>query len=313
MTEQGQSLPTALGVAAPVSPAATIAVPHQPRRAGTLWGDAVSRLRRDRAAMAGLIVVLLVTLLAILAPVVAPYDPIKINSSATLQPPSLEHWLGTDHLGRDILSRILYGGQVSLRIGLISVGISLTFGLTLGLLAGYYGRWVDMLIMRLMDVLLAFPNILLALAIIAILGPGLTNVMIAVGISYIPHYTRVVRSSVLGIKSATYVESARVAGCSDARLIVRHILPNAVSSVIVVSTLGVATSILVAAALSFLGLGVQPPTPEWGSMVSAGRDYLRNNWWVSTLPGVTIMITVLAINVFGDGLREALDPKLKRR
>ena len=310
MTEQGQSLPGTMSAAASAS---MIVVPQQPRRAGTLWGDAMRRLRRDRGAMAGLVLVVLVTLLAILAPVIAPYDPIKINSSATLQPPSLQYLLGTDHLGRDIFSRILYGGQVSLRIGLISVGISLTFGLMLGLLAGYYGRRVDMVIMRLMDVLLAFPNILMALAIIAILGPGLTNVMIAVGISYIPHYTRVVRSSVLTIKSATYVESARVAGGSDSRVIVRHILPNAVSSVIVVSTLGVATSILVAAALSFLGLGVQPPTPEWGSMVSAGRDYLRNNWWVSTFPGVTIMITVLAINLFGDGLREALDPKLRRR
>jgi peptide/nickel transport system permease protein len=255
----------------------------------------------------------LITLLSILAPLIAPYDPIKVNSSSALQPPSLQYLLGTDHLGRDILSRILYGGQVSLRIGLISVGISLTFGMILGLVAGYYGRTVDMTVMRLIDVLLAFPNILLALAVIAILGPGLTNVMIAVGISYIPHYTRVVRSSVLSIKTATYVEAARVAGCSDLRVIALHILPNAVSSVIVVGTLGVATAILVAAALSFLGLGVQPPTPEWGAMVSAGRDYLRNNWWVSTFPGITIMITVLSINLLGDGLREAIDPKLRRR
>jgi peptide/nickel transport system permease protein len=309
MTERGQSLP---GMAQ-ATPTRVATETSQPRRAGTLWGDALRRLRRDRAAMVGGAIVVLVTLLAMLAPVIAPYDPIKIDSSSALQPPSLQHPLGTDHLGRDILSRILYGGQVSLRIGLISVGISLTFGMILGLVAGYYGRTVDMIVMRLIDVLLAFPNILLALAVIAILGPGLTNVMIAVGISYIPHYTRVVRSSVLSIKTATYVEAARVAGCSDWRVIVLHILPNAVSSVIVVGTLGVATAILVAAALSFLGLGVQPPTPEWGSMVSAGRDYLRNNWWVSTFPGITIMITVLSINLLGDGLREALDPKLKRR
>lgn len=309
MTERGQSLSGMVQA----TPTRVAADSRQPRRAGTLWGDALRRLRRDRGAMVGGAIVVLVTLLAILAPLIAPYDPIKINSSSALQPPSLQWPLGTDHLGRDILSRILYGGQVSLRIGLISVGISLTFGMLLGLVAGYYGRAVDMLVMRLIDVLLAFPNILLALAVIAILGPGLTNVMIAVGISYIPHYTRVVRSSVLSIKTATYVEAARVAGCSDRRVIVLHILPNAVSSVIVVGTLGVATAILVAAALSFLGLGVQPPTPEWGSMVSAGRDYLRNNWWVSTFPGLTIMITVLAINLLGDGLREALDPKLKRR
>jgi peptide/nickel transport system permease protein len=263
--------------------------------------------------MVGGAVVVLVILLAVLAPLIAPYDPIRINSSRALEGPSLERPLGTDHLGRDILSRLLYGGQVSLRIGLISVGISLTCGLMLGLLAGFYGGAVDMVVMRLIDVVLAFPNILLALAVIAILGPGLTNVMIAVGVSYIPHYTRVVRSSVLSIKTATYVDAARVAGCSDLRIIVLHILPNAVSSVIVVGTLGVATAILVAAGLSFLGLGVQPPTPEWGSMVSAGRDYLRNNWWVSTFPGVTIMITVLSINLLGDGLREALDPKLKKR
>lgn len=309
MTEQGQSLPSALRA----RPATVASESNQPRRAGTLWLDAMRRLRRDRGAMVGLSVVSMIVLLAIFAPVIAPADPIKINSSSTLQPPSLAQPLGTDHLGRDILSRILYGGQVSLRIGLISVGISLVGGLVLGLLAGFYGKRVDMIVMRLMDTLLAFPNILLALAIIAILGPGLYNVMLAVGISYIPHYTRVVRSSVLSIKTATFVEAARVAGCSDWRIILQHILPNALTSVIVIGTLGVATSILVAAALSFLGLGVQPPTPEWGSMVSAGRDYLRNNWWVSTFPGVTIMITVLSINLLGDGLREALDPKLKRR
>jgi peptide/nickel transport system permease protein len=285
---------------------------REPRRAGSLWWDALRRLRRNRVAVGGGVAVGVVTLLAILAPLIAPYDPIKIDSSNTLRPPNPQQLFGTDHLGRDIFSRVLYGGQLSLRIGLISVGISLVFGLALGLLAGFYGRWLDMVVMRLMDVLLAFPGILLALAIIAILGAGLTNVMVAVGISYIPQYTRVTRAGVIGTKNSLYVDAARVAGCRDARIMLVHILPNALTSVIVIATLGMATAILIAASLSFLGLGVQPPTPEWGAMVSGGREYLRNNWWVSTFPGLTIMIVVLAINLLGDGLREALDPKWRR-
>jgi peptide/nickel transport system permease protein len=309
MSERGLALAGAAGAA----PGEAVLGSREPRRAGSLWADAFRRLRRNRLALVGGAVVLIVALLAVLAPWIAPYDPIRVNSGQTLRPPNPEQLFGTDHLGRDVFSRVLYGGQLSLRIGLISVGISLTFGLILGLLAGYYGRWPDMLVMRLMDVLLAFPGILLALAVIAILGAGLTNVMIAVGISYIPHYTRVVRSGVLATKNSMYVDAARVAGCGDARIMVVHILPNALTSVIVIATLGVATAILIAASLSFLGLGVQPPTPEWGAMVSGGRDYLRNNWWISTFPGLTIMITVLSINLLGDGLREALDPKWRQR
>ena len=195
---------------------------------------------------------------------------------------------------------------------MISVGISLGCGLALGLLAGFSGGWRDMLIMRAMDVLLACPGLLLALAIIAVLGPGLSNVMVAVGLSHVPQYTRVVRSSVLSTTSSPYVDAARALGCRDARLMLGHVLPNALTPVIVVATLGVATAILVAAGLSFLGLGAQPPTPEWGAMVSSGREYLRNGWWVSTAPGLMILLTVLAINLLGDGLREALDPMLKR-
>lgn len=283
------------------------------RRSASLWSDALHRLRRNRVAILGGIVVAFVTLLAIASPLVAPYDPIKVSTSEALQAPSVGHPFGTDQFGRDILTRVLYGGQISLRIGLIAVGIASTFGVVLGLLAGYYGGWVDAVIMRLIDMLLAFPGILLALAVVGILGPSLINVMIAVGIANIPHYTRVVRASVLSIKSSVYVEAARVIGCGDIRIMFQHILPNALASVIVLATLGVAGAILTGAGLSFLGLGVQPPTPEWGAMLSGGRDHLRNSWWITTFPGLAIVVTVLAINLLGDGLRDALDPRQKLR
>ncbi len=192
------------------------------------------------------------------------------------------------------------------------MGIALACGIALGLPAGYYPRLVGPLIMRLMDMLLAFPGILLALGVVAVLGPSLVNVMIAVGISNIPHYTRVVRASVLSIKSSVYVEAARGVGCGDARIMLAHILPNSLASLIVMATLGVAGAILTGAALSFLGLGVQPPTPEWGAMLNGGREYLRRSWWITTFPGLAIMLTVLAINVFGDGLRDALDPRSRK-
>jgi peptide/nickel transport system permease protein len=303
---------TQLATAAPPRPGMP-AAPSSGRRSRTLVGDAFARLRRDRTALVAGVVLAVLVLLAVVAPLVAPYDPIKIDAANTLQPPNPRHLFGTDNFGRDLFSRVLYGGQLSLRIGLISVGISLVFGLTFGLLAGYYGGWVDALVMRLMDMLMAFPGILLALAVIAILGTGLTNVMIAVGVSYIPHYTRVVRASVLSNKSNVWVDAARAIGCGNVRLIRVHILPNVLTSLIVIATLGIAAAILIGASLSFLGLGVQPPTPEWGSMVNEGRDYLRNNWWASTFPGLAIMVAVLAINLLGDGLREALDPRLRAR
>jgi peptide/nickel transport system permease protein len=257
-------------------------------------------------------VVGLVALVSALAPAIAPHDPAEIEAKRTLEPPGARALFGRDHLGRDVLSRVVYGGRLSLRVGLVSVAISLGFGLTLGVLAGFYAGWPDTLIMRTMDSLLAFPGILLALAVIAVLGPGLSNVMVAVGVSYVPHYTRVVRSSVLSAKVSPYVDAARAVGCRDARLVLAHILPNALTPVIALATLGVATAILVAAGLSFLGLGAQPPTPEWGAMVSSGREYLRSAWWISTFPGLMIMLTVLAINLLGDGLREALDPVARR-
>jgi peptide/nickel transport system permease protein len=298
---------------ATVSPASTpVVIAAAKQRVGSPRNDALRRIKRDRAALVGLAVITTMALASIFARYLAPYDPIQIDSSSILQPPTAQHILGTDHLGRDIFSRLLFGGQLSLQIGVISVGIALTAGLVLGLMAGYYGRVLDGVILRVMDVLLAFPGILLALAIIAILGPGLQNVMIAVGIGSIPLFTRVVRASILTTKYNLYVDAARVSGCHDLRIMTSHILPNALPSVIVVATLEIATAILVGGSLSFLGLGVQPPTAEWGNMVAEGRQYLRNNWWVSGFPGLTIMVAVLAIYVLGDGMRDALDPKRKR-
>ena len=263
--------------------------------------------------MGGAIILLVIILAAIFAAQISPYDPILLDSKSILQGPRLTHPLGTDELGRDVLTRVIFGARISLWVGVVSVGISLSAGLVLGLVAGYYSSWPDVLVMRLMDIMLAFPSIMLALAVVAILGPGIINVMIAVGISYIPHYPRVVRASVLATKVNPYIESARVAGARDVRIMFVHILPNAITPVIVISTLGMGVAILIAAGLSFLGLGVQPPTPEWGNMVSRGRTFMRMNWWVATFPGLATMITVMAINLFGDGLRDALDPRYRRR
>ncbi|MEP7198642.1 MAG: nickel transporter permease [Chloroflexota bacterium] len=270
------------------------------------------QLRRNRGALIGLILVVLEVIISLTAQWIAPYDPLDQVVTDALRPPSLEHWMGTDDVGRDILSRIIHGSQISLRVGLISVSIAGVVGVLLGMTAGYYGKWFDDVVMRLIDILLAFPGILLALTIIAILGPGLFNVMIAVGIGAIPSYTRVARGSTLSVRERDYVMSARVVGCSDARIILRYILPNVLPSIVVLATLGVAGAILTASGLSFLGLGAQPPAPEWGAMLTSGRTYLRQAWWFATFPGLAIMLTVLCINLFGDGLRDALDPKLRR-
>lgn len=275
------------------------------------WHSAGRRLRRNRGAMTGLYLIILLAIVAVFAQQLARYDPAKVTAGASLESPNREHPLGTDPLGRDILSRLIHGARISLRVGLVSVGIAALCGTTLGLIAGYYGRWLDLTIMRLIDLLLAFPNVLLALAIIAILGPGIFNLMIAVGISATPGYARLVRGSVLSIKENTYVEAAVAVGVPDRLIIWRHILPNVLAPVIIFSTLGMAGAILTGAALSFLGLGVQPPTPEWGTMLSEGRNYLRIAWWIATFPGLAIMVTVLSINMLGDGLRDALDPRLK--
>jgi peptide/nickel transport system permease protein len=275
------------------------------------WRSAFRRLRRNRGAMAGLYLLLGLVVMALLASRLAPFDPIKVSTGPALQAPAAPFWLGTDLLGRDILSRMIHGARISLRVGVVSVGIAAALGTVLGLCAGYYGRWIDLVIMRFIDLLLAFPNVLLALSIIAILGPSIFNLMIAVGISATPAYARLVRGTVLSAKANTYVEAAVAVGCADGLILRRHILPNVLAPIIVLATLGMAGAILTGAALSFLGLGVQPPTPEWGTMLSEGRNYLRRAWWTTTFPGVAIMITVLAINMLGDGLRDALDPRLR--
>ena len=280
-------------------------------RPRSLWRDAWRRLTFNRGAMAGLVIFVAIILMALAAPILAPYDPIALNPSDSLLGPSARHWMGTDSFGRDVLSRIIYGARVSVQMGLVAVAISVTGGSLLGLVAGYYRGVIDMLVMRLADVMLAFPGILLALVIIAVLGRNLSSAMIAVGISAMPLYIRVVRGAVLSVREREYVAAARVTGCGDARILARHILPNVLASVIVLATLGIPNAIISGAALSFLGLGIKPPTPDWGEMLNSGRSFITLAWWLSTFPGLAIVVMVLAINLFGDGLRDALDPRLK--
>jgi peptide/nickel transport system permease protein len=257
-------------------------------------------------------IVLLAVVTASFAPLIAPYDPLKANLREMLRPPSLRHPLGTDELGRDILSRIIYGSRISLTLGVVSVGIGLMGGLPLGAVGAYYGGAADLVIMRFIDILLAFPAILLAIVVVSILGPGLYNAMIAVGVAQLPIYARLIRSVVLSIKEKDFVEAARALGAGDSWILFRHIVPNAMAPIIVQATLNIASAILSAAALGFLGLGAQPPTPEWGTMLSKGRVYLRVAPHVTTFPGLAILLTVLGFNLLGDGLRDALDPRMVR-
>jgi peptide/nickel transport system permease protein len=270
----------------------------------------LGRLGRNRGASLGGLLLLVLTMMAIFAPRVAPYDPTKTNYGDALQAPTMKHLLGTDNYGRDIFSRIVHGARLSMSVGILSVAIGAGVGVILGLLSGYYGRHVDNVIMRVMDAMLAFPGILLAMAVVATLGSGLTNVMIAVGIASIPGFARMVRGSVLSAKENVYVDAARVSGCGNGRIMARHILPNVFAPLLTYATLRVSIAILSAASLNFLGLGAQPPTPEWGVMLADGRDYLRQYWWLGTFPGLAIMMTTLSINMFSDGLRDALDPRL---
>jgi peptide/nickel transport system permease protein len=270
----------------------------------------VTRLIRRPSALVSAVLLLLVVVAAILAPLLAPDDPNAISSNLR-KPPTHTHLFGTDDLGRDVLSRVIFGARVSLRVGIIAIGIALVAGTLLGLTAGYWGSWADSIIMRIMDIMLAFPGFLLAIAIVAILGPGLYNVMIAVGIEAIPVYARTSRSSVLSMKEEEYVVGARAMGAGHGRILFRYILPNILAPLIVLATLGVGIAILSAAGLSYLGLGAQPPTAEWGAMLSSARSFVRNSWWMSTFPGLAIMIVVLALNLFGDGLREILDPRVR--
>jgi peptide/nickel transport system permease protein len=272
------------------------------------------RLLRNKMAMLGLVILVLLALSAIFADFIADYDSkvIAQNISERLQGPSAAHWFGTDEFGRDIFARIIHGGRVSLVVGLISVSVSLIIGGALGAFAGFYGGNVDNVIMRIMDIFLAIPSTLLAITIVAALGTSLVNVMLAIGISGIPNFARIVRAAVMSVKDQEFVESARAIGASNATIIFREIIPNCMAPIIVQATLSVASAILSTASLSFLGLGVQPPSPEWGAMLSSGRNFLRDAIHITLFPGLAIVITILALNLLGDGLRDALDPRLKQ-
>lgn len=276
------------------------------------WRTFYLKLRRNKLAMIGGYVILFYFLVAIFAPLLAPYDPYHIDLVNKLKPPSADHWMGTDDKGRDVLSRLIVGTRLSLSVGFVAVFIGAFFGIVLGLFAGYYGKWVDTIIMRVIDVLLAFPGILLALAIVSALGPSLINVMIAIGIFSVPMFARIVRGSTLSVKKLEYIDAIRSLGASDLRIIFVHIFPNILSPIIVQATLRLATAILSAAGLSFLGLGAQPPLPEWGAMLSNGRDFLFTVPYLALFPGLAISTLVIGFNVFGDGLRDALDPRMKQ-
>lgn len=260
------------------------------------------------AATGGAIVVALIAV-ALLAPALAPHDPLATNLYGRLAPPSMDNPMGTDELGRDILSRVIYGARISLRIGLICIALAMTTGTALGLVAGYWGGAIDGIVMRLVDILLAFPSILLAIAIVAVLGPGIDNVMVAVSAVLVPQFARLVRASVLSVRELAYVEAARALGAGGLRIALVSVLPNCLTPLIVQASLSLATAILDAAGLSFLGLGAQPPTPEWGAMLNSGRDLLLKAPWVMAFPGLAIFVVALGLNLLGDGLRDALDPR----
>ncbi|PUB10744.1 glutathione transport system permease protein [Paenisporosarcina sp. OV554] len=269
------------------------------------------KFKKQKLALFSFFFILFLIVLSIIGPYIVPYGTTEPDYKNILSGPSVKHWAGTDAYGRDIFSRIIAGTQISLFVGLVSVLLGAVGGTILGIISGYYGKWVDRVIMRICDVLLAFPGILLAIGIIAILGPGLGNVVIAVAIFSIPIFARIVRSSTLSVKSTLYVEATKSVGAKHKRIIWKHIFPGTVSSIIVYFTMRIGTAILTAASLSFLGLGAQPPSPEWGAMLSGGRDYLNTAPHVTFFPGMAIFVTVLAFNLLGDGLRDALDPKIE--
>lgn len=271
------------------------------------------RLKKNKLAVVGLAILLIFALLAIFADLLFDYDThvIRQTASERLQPPGANHWLGTDESGRDILARIVHGTRLSLPVAFLTIVIATIVGGLLGAIAGYGSKWIDNIIMRVMDVFLAIPSILLALAIVAALGASMQNLLIAISIANIPPFARIVRASVLTIKGEEFVESARAIGASDKRIVFRHILPNCMAPIIIQATMSIAGSILSIAGLSFIGLGVEPPSPEWGAMLASGRNVIRAAWWVCTFPGIAIMLNILSLNMLGDGLRDALDPKLK--
>lgn len=303
--------PTPSSSSAPSAAATQIVPPHPLRE---FWNS----FSQNRGAIIGLVVVLILVVMALLADVIAPHSPIEQYRDATLVPPMWQEGgtskfiLGTDPVGRDMLSRLIHGARLSLLIGLVSVSLSLSIGIVLGLIAGFARGYVEIFILRLMDVMLALPSLLLAVAVVAILGPGLTNTMYAIAVVMMPHYVRLTRAAVIGELSRDYVNASRIAGAGTLRLMFNCVLPNCAAPLIVQATLGFSAAILDAAALGFLGIGAQPPTPEWGSMLASALEFIQSAWWVVTFPGLAILLSVLAINLMGDGLRDALDPKLKR-
>lgn len=281
-------------------------------RARNLWGDAWSRLRKNYFAIAGAVTLLLLIVAGFAAQLIAPYDPNFQDYTKMMLDPSRSHPFGTDNFGRDILSRVIHGAGISLRLGLLGTVVGATVGTVVGAVSGFYGGWVDTLIMRLLDVQLAFPGLLLAIIIIAILGVGEINVIIAIGVFSIPTFARVIRGTLLSLREQDFVLAARSVGVPNRRLLFVHLLPNALAPILVLSTIRLGTSILTAASLGFLGLGVRPPAPEWGTMLSEGRNYMQLAPHIAIFPGLAILVTVVALNLLGDGLRDALDPKTKR-
>jgi len=274
--------------------------------------DFRKRFWKNRMAVAGSVIVVLLFIVSLLAPWFAPYDPNAIDLKIVLAPPSGGHPFGTDPLGRDVLSRMIWGAGISLKVGFVATGIALLIGTMLGAVAGYYGRWVDAVIMRFVDIMLCFPSFFLILAVIALLEPSIWNIMIVIGLTGWMGVTRLVRADFISLKERDFVQAARVIGAGDLRIIFLHILPNAMASVLVTATLGVAGAILTESALSFLGIGVQPPTPSWGNILTAGKDNIDIAWWLSFYPGLAILVTVLGYNLLGEGIRDALDPRLRR-
>lgn len=268
---------------------------------------------KNRLALAGSVLVLSLFVVSLLAPWLAPYDPNAIDLNNILAPPSAAHWFGTDQLGRDVCSRMIWGAGISLKVGFVATGIAIVIGTILGAVAGYYGGWVDALIMRFVDIMLCFPTFFLILAVIALLEPSIWNIMIIIGITGWMGITRLVRADFISLKQRDFILAARAIGASDLRIIFIHMLPNAMASVLVAATLGVAGAILTESALSFLGIGVQPPTPSWGNILTAGKDNIDIAWWLSLYPGLAILLTVLGYNLLGEGIRDSLDPRLRRR
>lgn len=269
-----------------------------------------NRFKKNRLSVIGLVIILILFSVALTAPIIAPYDPMKIDVYNVLSPPSPSHPLGTDELGRDVLSRMIWGSRVSLKVGFIAVGIAIFIGSLIGSIAGYYGRAIDAVLMRFVDVMLAFPTFFLILAVIAIVEPGISTIMIVIGVTGWMDVARLVRAEFLSLKEREFIMAARTIGASDLRIIFRHILPNALSPVFVAATFGIAGAILIESSLSFLGLGVQPPEPSWGNILTSGKDNITVAWWLSLFPGLAILITVLSYNLVGEGLRDALDPRL---